>query len=138
MNAAKGLQSVSGDISQLNQQQYQDLMSSGGLDRALGQKQLDFNLSQFLEQRDWSVNNLSPLLSAIDASKGTQRNTSTYSGPNSGVGQAIGAAATVAGAYFTGGKSTDEGPDTRQIGNMANNTIDDYNSNSSVEPIQPS
>lgn len=129
MNAAKGLQSVSGDVSKLNEQQYQDLMSSGGLTRALGQKQLDFNLSQFLEQRDWSVNNLSPLLSAIDASKGTQRTTNTYSGPNSGVGQAIGAAATIAGAYFTGGKST--GGDQNN-GGTPDTTQNDYNLYSST------
>lgn len=128
MKAAQGLQAVSGDVSKLNEQQFQDLMSSGGLTRALGQKQLDFNYNQFIEQRDWSVNNLQPLLSAIDASKGTTRNTSTFSGPSSAAGQAIGAAATIAGAYFTGGKSTGG----QNNGGTPDTTQNDYNLYSST------
>lgn len=105
INAANALDQVGGDMSKLNTQQVQDLMSTGGLQRALGQQQLDFNYNQFVENRDWSVNNLQPLLNSIAASKGTQQNVSGYA-PTSPAGQAIGAAATIAGAYFTGGQST--------------------------------
>lgn len=136
LNAAKGLQSVAGDVSALNQQQYQDLMSSGGLTRALGQKQLDFNYNQFIEQRDWSVNNLQPLLSSINAAKGTQGVTSTYSGPSSAAGQAIGAAATIAGAYFTGGKSV-SGPDTNLADTQAGMAANDISNNFQLDTVQP-
>jgi hypothetical protein len=103
--AANALDQVGGDMSKLNTQQIQDLMATGGLERALGQKQLDFNYQQFIENRDWSVTNLQPLLNSIAASKGTQQTVSNYGPPSNIAGQAIGAAATVAGAYFTGGQS---------------------------------
>lgn len=106
INAANALNATAGDVSKLNEQQVQDLMASGGLKQALQQSQLDFNYNQFVENRDWSVSNLQPLLNSIATAKGTQTTTNTYSGPNSAAGAAIGAAATVAGAYFTGGKST--------------------------------
>lgn len=128
LNAAKGLQSVAGDVSALNQQQYQDLMSSGGLTRALGQKQLDFNYNQFIEQRDWSVNNLQPLLSSINSAKGTQGVTSTYSGPSSAAGQAIGAAATIAGAYFTGGRSVSSDQNNGGTTDTSSNPYSSYSS----------
>lgn len=105
VSSANALAQNAGDVSKLNEQQYQDLMASGGLDRALSQSQLDFNYKQFIENRDWSVSNLQPLLNSIQTAKGTSTNQATYSGPNSVAGAAIGAAATVAGAYFTGGKS---------------------------------
>jgi len=106
INAANALDKVGGDVSRLNTQQIQDLMATGGLERALSQAQLDFNYQQFIENRDWSTTNLTPLLNSIAAAKGAQMTTTT-TGPQSGIaGEAIGAAATIAGAYFTGGKST--------------------------------
>ena len=105
---ADALAKVGGDMSKLNTQQIQDLMATGGLERVLQQGQLDFNYKQFLENRDWSVENLQPLLNSIAASKGGNMTTTT-TGPQSGIaGEAIGAAATIAGAYFTGGKSITE------------------------------
>jgi len=110
INAANALDKVGGDISRLNTQQIQDLMATGGLDRALSQAQLDFNYQQFIENRDWSTTNLTPLLNSIAAAKGANMTTTT-TGPASGIaGEAIGAAATIAGAYFTGGKSTSAPP----------------------------
>src|SRR5256885_1036906 len=106
INAANALDKVGGDVSRLNTQQIQDLMATGGLERALSQAQLDFNYQQFIENRDWSTTNLTPLLNSIAAAKGAQMTTTT-TGPQSGIaGEAIGAAATIAGAYFTGRKST--------------------------------
>lgn len=106
INTANALANVGNDVSKLNTQQIQDLMATGGIERALQQSQLDFNYQQFLENRDWSVNNLQPLLNSIAAAKGANMTTTT-TGPQSGIaGQAIGAAATIAGMYFTGGKST--------------------------------
>jgi hypothetical protein len=106
INAGKALDQVAGDTSKLNTQQIQDLMATGGLSRALDQKQLDFNLNTFLTGQQWSTTQLQPLLQAIAASKGTSTSTQLYGPPSNVAGTAIGAAATVAGAYFTGGKST--------------------------------
>lgn len=104
LNTAKALAEVGGDVSKLNTQQMQDLMASGGLERALSQQQLNFNLNTFMQGQTWSTQQLQPLLQAIAASKGVQTNTQLYAQPNV-AGEAIGAAATVAGAYFTGGAS---------------------------------
>lgn len=137
INAANALDQVGGDMSKLNTQQVQDLMATGGLERVLGQQQLDFNYRQFVENRDWSVNNLQPLLSSINAAKGTSSSTNTYA-PNSAAGQAIGAAATIAGAYFTGGKSTGgfNSTDAANLDAQATQVTDEIG-NQPVEQISP-
>ena len=63
-------------------------MATGGLQRVLDQGQLDFNYQQFLENRDWSVTNLQPLLNAIAAAKGANMTTTT-TGPQLGNQPAI-------------------------------------------------
>ncbi len=105
VQAANALAQVGGDIGKLNTDEVQTLMSTGGVGQVLQQAQLNFNYQQFLENRDWSVTNLQPLLSAIDASKGVSRTGTSTPASGSGIGEALGAAATVAGAYFTGGSS---------------------------------
>jgi hypothetical protein len=105
--AAAAYQSLGGDMAKMNTQQIQDLMATGGVKRMLEQADLDFDLQQFTEARDWDTNNMKGLLDAIDTAKGTQR---TTTGPQASPwGAALGAAATVAGAYFTGGGSLDPG-----------------------------
>lgn len=106
IQAANDLANVGNDASQLNSSQIQNLMQSGGVVQALGQAQLNFNYQQFIENRDWDVTNLQPLLNSIDAAKGTSQTSISTPASGSAIGTAIGAAATVAGAYFTGGKST--------------------------------
>lgn len=133
INAARTLDQVGGDVSKLNTQQIQDLMATGGLERALGQKQLDFNLQQFTENRDWSTHQLQPLLQAIAASKGVQTNTQLYGQPNV-AGTAIGAAATIAGAYFTGGASS--GVNTGQIDAESHVAQDNVINNTKPQEIQ--
>lgn len=91
-----------GNLADLNKSQIQDLMATGGLTRMLEQAQLDTKFSDFLEKRDWDINNLDPLLKAITASKGGNITTERNDGAGAW-GQALGAAATIAGAYFTGG-----------------------------------
>jgi hypothetical protein len=46
-------------------QSIQNMLTTGGLQRALKQQDLDFKFSKFLEARDWDLNNLAPLLSAV-------------------------------------------------------------------------
>jgi hypothetical protein len=99
--AAAAWQDLGGDVTRMNTQQIQDLMATGGLDRLLSQADLDFDYQQFIENRDWDVTNLQPLLDSISTAKGVSRTSST--GDKAGAwGQALGAAATVAGMYFTG------------------------------------
>lgn len=117
IQTANALATVGNDISKLNTQQIQDLMATGGLSRVLQQAQLDFDYNQFIEARDWGVNNMQPLLNSIAAAKGANM-TTTVTGPASGIaGEAIGAAATIAGAYFTGGKSVT--PDSNNPNNAS-------------------
>ncbi len=83
-----------------------NLLVTGGLRRQLEQVNLDFDYGQFIEARDWDITNLQPLLAALSTVpySETQTTTETTSG---GTFQAVlGAAATVAAAYFTGGLST--------------------------------
>lgn len=101
--AGEDLANVGNDVSQLNTSQIQNLMATGGVQQALSQQQLNFNLNTFLTNQQWSTTQLQPLLQAIAASKGVQTNTSLYGPPSNVAGTAIGAASTVAGAYFTGG-----------------------------------
>ena len=105
LQSAQDLAQVGGDVSQLNTTQIQNLMQTGGVQQALSQQQLNFNLQTFLTNQQWSTTQLQPLLQAIAASKGVTTNTSLYGPPTNVAGTAIGAAATVAGAYFTGGNS---------------------------------
>ena len=84
-------------------QEMQSLLVTGGLQRSLEQANLDFDYQQFIEARDWDITNLQPLLAALSGVPYTRTTTTETSG---GEFQAVlGAAATVAAAYFTGGMS---------------------------------
>lgn len=106
IQAASDLASVGNDVSNMNSSQIQNLMQAGGVEQALGQAQLNFNYQQFSENQDWDIRDLQPLLNSIDASKGVAQTTINTPATGSALGTALGAAATVAGAYFTGGAST--------------------------------
>jgi hypothetical protein len=84
-------------------QDIQNLLTTGGLDRTLKQAGLDFDYQQFIEARDWDVNNLKPLLDTLSTVPHTK--TTTQKQKKSTLSTVLGAAATVAGAYFTGGAS---------------------------------
>jgi len=100
MRASQAYQSLGGDVSRMNTQQIQDLMATGGVDRLLKQADLDFDFSEFARAQGWDTQNLQPLLDALGTGQGGERNRPAESSP---WGAALGAAATVAGAYFTGG-----------------------------------
>jgi len=96
------------DIGERGQQmlsnEMNNLLVTGGLRRQLEQVGLDFDYMQFVEARDWDITNLQPLLAALSTVPYSTTETKTTSG---GEFQAIlGAATTVAAAYFTGGLST--------------------------------
>ena len=84
-------------------QDIQNLMTTGGLKRQLEQAGLDFDYGQFIEARDWDVTNLGPLLDALGTVPYTK--TRTVKEKKGALGTILGVAATVAGAYFTGGAS---------------------------------
>lgn len=100
--AASAWRESAGDTANMNRQQIQDLMATGGLERTLNQAQLDFNYNQFVEERDWDVTNLQPLLAAI----GVNNNAPGKPNNEDSMATAIGAAATVAGAYFSANPSS--------------------------------
>lgn len=84
-------------------QDIQNLLTTGGLQRQLEQAGLDFDYGQFIEARDWDVNNLKPLLDTLSTVPHTK--TRTQKEKKGALGTVLGVAATVAGAYFTGGAS---------------------------------
>lgn len=106
LRAAEALRAVGGDVAQLNREQIQDLMATGGVERLLKQAELDFDYQQFLENRDWSITNLQPLLDTISVAQGGERNRQPEADP---WGAALGAAATVAGMYFASTDGKDKG-----------------------------
>src|SRR5262245_22653584 len=134
MRAADSYRALGGDVTRMNTQQIQDLMATGGVQRMLSQADLDFDYQQFVENRDWDTNNLEPLLKAISVSKGAPL--SSKSGP-SPWGQALGAAATVAGMYFTGGSNTNF--NSAGSGAMANSALADagFGAGWTTPQIQP-
>jgi hypothetical protein len=88
---------------QMLTQDIQNLLTTGGIKRQLEQAGLDFDYQQFIEARDWDVNNLQPLLDTLSTVPHTK--TRTEKTKKGAMGTIIGVAATVAAAYFTGGAS---------------------------------
>jgi hypothetical protein len=105
MRTADALRAVGGDITRMNSQQIQDLLMTGGAERALGQANLDFDYGQFVENRDWNVNNLKPLLAALQGTQGAYDQAGTGKSKESGgaLGSIIGLGTSLAGMYFGGG-----------------------------------
>lgn len=107
------LMQAGGALADVQGREVRDLMETGYVDRVLRQAQSDFDYGQFLEARDWDVNNLMPLLQTLSAVPKNVTNTSNFRSETDSTttvtpdrfGQVLGAAATVAGAYFTGGAS---------------------------------
>lgn len=78
------------------------LNSTGLAERGVRQAQADFNYGQFLEKRDWDVNNMTPLLNAIGTARTGSSTTSTTSGQGKDYwGAAAGLLSTAIGTYLT-------------------------------------
>jgi hypothetical protein len=108
--AARGAEQFRSLGAQRQSQLHQDvnaLLTTGGLRRQLVQQGLDFNYEQFLTARDWDVNNLKPLLAALATAPHTT--TSTNEAKTGAMGNIIGIAATIAGAYFGGPQGAQAG-----------------------------
>lgn len=125
LSAAQAYQSVGNDITKMNSQQVQDLMATGGADRVLSQLKLDTDYSSFIEQRDWSVNNLQPLIQSLGAARGNT--SSPYGVPQSQgntAGQTIGAISAIAGFFGKGSSGYGQGTYTADTGGGGTNVMD--------------
>lgn len=76
--------------------------NTGALSRGVDQAQKDFDYGQFIESRDWSMNNFTSLLNALNAASGAAGKTTSESSKNAtNIGGTLaGLAQTVAGAYI--------------------------------------
>lgn len=111
--------SAIGAISSSTQGEIEGLAGTGASGRSIEQANLDFDYGQFLEARDWDVNNLNNLISAIQGVNSTAGTTQTdykKKDKKSTWGTILGIAGTVVGAYFGG-------PMGAQIGGAAGGAI---------------
>lgn len=77
------------------------MLEAGGRARSVEQAQADFDYGQFLERRDWSVNNLEPLMKAMGTAQGSGGPTASTA-PNYGT-LLSGLGTTLAGVIAQGG-----------------------------------
>lgn len=89
------------------------LMETGAVDRTQRQATQDFDYGQFLEKRDWSMNNFEAMLKSLNAASGTGGSTTTSTSEGGSVGgQIAGLASSVAGMYFANRTPTKVGSPT--------------------------
>lgn len=84
-------------------QRLQSLMSTGGMNRAVNQANADFDYQQFIENRDWDVTNLGPLLASLNVPAG---GSTTSSAEKSTLQTLAGVGLTLAGMAGGGGSSS--------------------------------
>lgn len=93
------------------------LGATGKDERGIRQGQNDFNYGQFLERRDWDVNNLGPMLEFLRAGgNAAGANSSSTSTGSSGAGGMLGGVAAMAGQFMQnykggGGGTSNGNPD---------------------------
>lgn len=78
------------------------LSRTGQAERQIDQAGRDFDYMQFLEQRDWDVTNLQPLLQSIQMAKHGQTTTSKEKTSGGGLSALAGMAATIGGGMMGG------------------------------------
>jgi hypothetical protein len=93
------------------------LMTTGATDRDIQQRMLDFDYGQWVEARDWDFRALGAIIASLEGTKGSYTTTQTTKSKESGgeLGQALGIAATLVGAYFTGGASLAAGASDERL-----------------------
>ena len=118
-------------------QDMQNLMTTGGMKRSLEQAGLDFDYQQFVEARDWDITNLQPLLAAVAGVPYGTKTTNTQK--TSGLGNAIGVAASAAGAIMSGGMSNmfGGGGGAEQVGEQVATTGGGKNLGTFTGPSSP-
>lgn len=112
-----------------NQQQQQSafttaqdaLNRTGANERGVRQAQDTADYSNFLEKRDWDVNNLQPLFAGLTAAKGGAMNTTTSTGPAKDYwGAAAGLLGTAISTYANKTPPATPPPDTGGYQNLQN------------------
>ena len=80
------------------------LMATGATDRGIQQSMLDFDYSQFIENRDWDFRALGAVIASLEGTKGSYTTNQTTTSKESGgeLGQALGLAATLIGTFYGG------------------------------------
>jgi hypothetical protein len=101
--ASDSYRQVGGDITKMNTQQVTDLLRTGQVGRLLEQADLDFDYQQFIENRDWDIDNLQPLLQTLGSINSGGTTTTSQSSGVSKTAAVLGALGTVVGYY--GGQS---------------------------------
>jgi hypothetical protein len=125
--AASDYATAGNDITNMNQQQIQNLMATGGAQQAVSQMKLDTGYNNYLDQRSWAQNQLQSLESAAGRTP-----TSATVMPQNYAAALTGAGSALAG-YF--GKSNTSNNTTttpyagssQDIGEAGNAAIDDPN-----------
>jgi hypothetical protein len=104
---SQGWQTMAQLFQDSTQADINNLMATGATDRGIRQAMSDFDYGQFVEGRDWDIRNLSSMLAALQGIQGSYTTQTVTKEKTSGGGfsQALGLAATVAGAFYTGGGS---------------------------------
>jgi hypothetical protein len=109
--AASAYSRAGNDITQMNASQIKDLLATGGVAQATQQMDLNAKYNNYLDQRNWSTNQLQPLLQAT-GNKGTPAGVT----PNNTASDLLGMGSALAG-YFgsntnTGSTAVTYNPDT--------------------------
>lgn len=109
IRTAAAYQGLGEGAQQQRRQDLRDLMSSGLTERTRDQADMDFKFLQFLEERDWDVNNLSTLVSTLSSvpQEWDQKSSSetTEKTSDSPMKTLAGVASMAVGAMMTGGMS---------------------------------
>lgn len=106
MQASGRLQELGTAVQNAHSEDISTLMATGATDRGLQQAMRDFDYQQFIEERDWDFRNLGGLVASLEGTRGSYSTTTvnrTEAQSGNGVMQAIGIAAAIIGAFFTGG-----------------------------------
>ncbi len=107
MQQSRQFMELAGMGSDLVNADMERLMETGELDRYVDQSMKDFDYQQFIEERDWSGRQAAYLTDVLRGLKGsyteTQKGKTESKESGNVAGQILGAAATIAGAYFSGG-----------------------------------
>lgn len=117
LGAAQAYDAVGGDLSRLNGDQITELLRTGGADRVVRQLTNDVGYQNFIENRDWDVTNLQPLIQAIQTAGGGNSAGSGGGGSGGGsnaIGNIAGAVSAVVG-YFGSRGSTQTSTSTGSI-----------------------
>jgi hypothetical protein len=108
LRRAGAFQDVGEGAQSMRQRDLRDLMESGFIQRTQEQAGLDFQYLEYLEERDWDVNNMMTLVDVLssvpheESEEGSSRQEVKESDP---LGTVIGVAAIAASAIMTGGSS---------------------------------